>query len=142
MADENMTEETVVSETTKRHRESPRVKAYLTVTSLISAAVAEMSAELEGASKSKQAVLTGKIECLNDLSGRIVSLSEEAPVQNGSAGKKHYIGVDAEGVRTAFDSSTTPVAGGVYVSVLGPFNTKAGSALRVSDSSVPSPVVF
>jgi hypothetical protein len=113
---------------------------------MIAGTVADMTAEAVDASKTKQAQIAATVQVLNDLKEKVIGIVEQGPVQNGAVGSKHYIGVLESGERVGVDSNAVPrkelSAFEQFVSVLGPFNTKAGVSHRLQNHDTPCPVVY
>lgn len=137
------------TEKAKRTRTSPRTKALDEVLVMIDAHVADLKAQ--DANEDDDAILAehaGAFTALNDIRGRIVSLSDEG-APKPTYGGRHYISVSEDGTRTHFQANMVPTkrSHGVgsktnFASVLGPFRTEDGVAHRLAHPETECPIVF
>lgn len=135
----------------KRTRTSPRVKFADEVILMMNEHLSDLQEERKETDDSDLValeVLDAKISLVSDLTLKVQTMSDEG-VQKLDYNGRHYIKVDANGVRTAFDSNTVPTVrshgpGTKHdcVSVLGPFRTESGVAYRIENPTTECPVVF
>lgn len=135
----------------KRTRTSPRVKALDEVLVMLTAMSADLTterAETDDEDLVKVSQLDAEINRVNDIVGRVTSLSNDGPSAT-TYGGRHYIGIHQNGARSAFDSNVPPTVRSHgpgtktdYTSVLGPFRTEDGVAYRIENPDTECPVVF
>lgn len=133
----------------KRTRLSPRVKAFDEVISMLGEHISDLQEERkEAGDQQHEMILISQIELLSDIMNKVKSMSDEGVAKPTYTGR-HYIKVDADGNRSAFNSNVAPLARthGLgtrtnAASILGPFRFVHGVEYRLAHPEVECPVVF
>lgn len=122
------------SEEMKRHRTSPRTKAFDETLAMIDTYIKGWSEE------KNEDIRNALLASFSHLQGKVTEL-RDAGAPKPAYGGRHYVGVTADGARVWFQKNTAPTKradGAKFASVLGPFRTKEGAGYVVEKGARPS----